>query len=265
MATDLQITSTIQNLGQNFADAFKRRDFKAVGSMYAEDAVMLPPGAETIVGQSSIQLFWGRNPRIEEIRFEPTSVKPLGADAARDTGSFVMRVRGAGQMVKDIVGKYVMVWQKVDGEWKIETSIWNRNIANRAGGGRARPGGRAGGQGARRGQGAGRGQGQGGGAGRGQGQGGGAGRGQGQGGGAGRGQGQGGGAGRGQGQGAGGAGRGQGQGGGAGRGQGQGGGGRGQGGQGGGRGQGGRGGGQGGGQGGGAARNPAPFVPRLDD
>jgi ketosteroid isomerase-like protein len=234
MPTDLQLTSNVQNMGQNLGDAFNRGDFAGLGALFAKDAVMLPPGSEAVAGQSNIQMFWGRARRIQELHFESTAVKPLGPDAMRETG--VVRLRlGNGQRVNEVVGKYLLVWQRTDGEWKVEACVWNRD------GGGGQQGGNRQGQG--RGQGGGQGRGQGGGQGRGQG------------GGQGRGQGGGGQGGGGQSGGRGGQGGGRG---------GQGGGGFGGGGQGG-------VGGQGGGQGrnwrggGGGDRTPPPFVPRVGD
>jgi uncharacterized protein (TIGR02246 family) len=189
MAFDAQVTSTLQKLGQDFADAFKRGDFAAVATHFADDAVMLPPASESVAGRPNIQLFWGRS-RLKDLRFEPMNIKPLGADTVRETGVMHMRVGDAGPQPREVVGKYVFIWQKVAGEWKLEICMWNRNGGAQArrgggqGGGRWQGGGGRGQGGGRRGQGGG---GQGGG-GRGQ-----CGGGRGQGGG---GRGQGGGAGR---------------------------------------------------------------------
>jgi ketosteroid isomerase-like protein len=131
MAMDAQVPSRVQNLSQNFAEAFNRGDFAAVGAFYAKDAVLLPPGAEAIDGQSNIQMFWGRNRRIQEMRFEPLLFKPLGSGAVRETGGIRFRFLG-GQQRPPMVGKYIAVWQEVDGDWKLEAFMWNRSGGNPA-------------------------------------------------------------------------------------------------------------------------------------
>ena len=40
-----QDKATIEKLNNAFVSAFKKGDFAAVGSMYAEDAIALPPGS----------------------------------------------------------------------------------------------------------------------------------------------------------------------------------------------------------------------------
>jgi uncharacterized protein (TIGR02246 family) len=160
MAIDAQVTSTIQKLGQDFAEAFKRGDFAAMSALFAEDAVLLPPGAESVAGRSNIQLFWGRNRRIRELRFEPTNVKALGPDTVRETGALRISVGGAGPQLREVIGKYASIWQKVSGEWKLEFCMWNRNggaQAGRGGGRGARLGRQQGGQGGGRWQGRGQG------------------------------------------------------------------------------------------------------------
>ena len=52
-------------------------------------------------------------------------VKPLGTDAAREVGTFSLKTKGQSQ--QELIGKYVVVWQKVGSDWKLATDIWNTN------------------------------------------------------------------------------------------------------------------------------------------
>jgi len=123
---------TIEALNKQFSDAFKRGDFDMIAAMYTNDAVMLPPGSAIIVGQGNIQSFWKQARRIQELKFDTVSIKLLGDDAVREIGTLHMRTRSgaktalAGAQAREITSKYVFVWQKVGGQWKRETSIWNR-------------------------------------------------------------------------------------------------------------------------------------------
>jgi ketosteroid isomerase-like protein len=277
MAIDAQIVAEIETAEKNFADLFKRGDFPGVGAIFAEDAIMLPPGSEILVGRSNIQSYWGRGRGVQELRFSPTSVKSVGVGAVRETGALQLWTKSPRQRLREVSCKYVFVWQQIANEWKLETCIWNRIVDPTARGNRQ---GRRAGQG---GGGSGAGQGRfqgGGGSGAGQGRfqgGGGPGAGQGrfQGGGGSSGAGQGrfqggGGPGAVQGrfQGGGGQGRfqgGEGEGQQSGRGPGGGGQGAGQGRFQGGAGQGGRAPGGGRGRRGGVNHSQEPFVPRLDE
>ena len=172
MPNDMQLSSNVQNMGQNLADAFNRGDFAGLGALFAKDAVMLPPGSEAVAGQSNIQMFWGRARRIQELHFDSTAVTPLGPDAMQETGVVRLRLGGNGQRVNEVLGKYLLVWQRIDGEWKAQACVWNRDGGGQQGGARQGQGRGQGGGGQGRGQGGGQGRGQGG-QGRGQGQGGG--------------------------------------------------------------------------------------------
>ncbi len=126
MAAIAQDKAAIQSLNDSFAADFNSGNFAAVASHYTEDAVLLPPGAEMVKGRSAIQSFWmSAAEGVSDLKLEAMDVKPLGTDAAREIGSFTLRTKG--QQAQEVVGKYVVVWQKVGNEWKLATDIWNTN------------------------------------------------------------------------------------------------------------------------------------------
>ncbi len=124
MSVDAQLTATVQALGKNFADAFNRGDFAAIGALHRADAQLLPPGAALVTGQANIQLFWGRSRRIQEIQLEPITLKKLGEKAIRESGILHLRLLGNGP--RRMQAKYVLLWQQDDEGWKLDTMIWNR-------------------------------------------------------------------------------------------------------------------------------------------
>ncbi len=126
MAAIAQDKAAIQSLNDRFAADFNSGNFAAVASHYTEDAVLLPPGAEMVKGRSAIQSFWKSAAEgVSDLKLEAMDVKPLGTDAAREIGSFTLKTKG--QQAQEVVGKYVVVWQKVGNEWKLATDIWNTN------------------------------------------------------------------------------------------------------------------------------------------
>jgi hypothetical protein len=50
-------------------------------------------------------------------------VKSLGPSAAREIGTFSLKTKGPA--TKELIGKYVVIWEKVGNEWKLATDIWN--------------------------------------------------------------------------------------------------------------------------------------------
>ena len=121
-----QDRATIEKLNESFVAALRRGDLAAIGQMYAEDAYLLPPGAEMVKGRAAIQAFWTKAAEgIADFKLTPVDVKPLGIDAAREVGGFTLRTKD--QPPQEVTGKYVVISQKVGGEWKLATDIWNTN------------------------------------------------------------------------------------------------------------------------------------------
>ena len=118
--------ATIQSLNENFARAFNTGDFASMAANYLDDAVILPPGAEMMRGRSAIQAFWtSAGEMLSDLKLTAEDVQRLGNEAAREIGTFTAKAKG--QPPQDIVGKYVVVWQKVGNAWKLATDIWNTN------------------------------------------------------------------------------------------------------------------------------------------
>ena len=121
-----QDKATIERLNAQFAEAFNSGDIAAVAAMYAEDAALLPPGSDMVKGRNDIRSFWMKAAeQISDFKLATVDVKPLGSDAAREIGTFSLKTKG--QQAQDVSGKYVVVWQKVGGDWKLATDIWNSN------------------------------------------------------------------------------------------------------------------------------------------
>jgi ketosteroid isomerase-like protein len=112
-----QDKATMEKLNDAFVTAFSKGDFATVGSMYTEDAYLLPPGSAMFKGRTNVTAFW------TTARLTTVDVKPLGNEAAREVGTFSLMTRG--QQPQQLTGKYVVVWQKVGSDWKLTTSIWN--------------------------------------------------------------------------------------------------------------------------------------------
>src|SRR5215216_5773232 len=118
-------TSPLLELTKQYLAAAKARDAAKVASFYAEDAVLMPPNAPPVKGRKGIQqdherLFKQSPP------FELTAT-PLASDTSGDLGyiqgEFVVKREGGGE----VRGKYVEVWRRTKGGWKILYDINNAN------------------------------------------------------------------------------------------------------------------------------------------
>ena len=119
-----QDKATIDKLNESFIAAFQTGDTAAIGQMYTEDAYLVSYGGEMVKGRAAIQAFWTKAAEgISDFKLTTVDVKPLGNEAAREIGTFTLKTKG--QPPQEVAGKYVVVWQKVGGDWRLATDIWN--------------------------------------------------------------------------------------------------------------------------------------------
>lgn len=103
------------------------RDAAAIAAVYAEDAVVMPPGAEPIEGRAAIQAALTEMLAVSagsQMAFTTEDVMVQG-DMAVEVGSFVET--NADGSHRDH-GRYLSVMKKIDGSWKIVRDIWNSSM-----------------------------------------------------------------------------------------------------------------------------------------
>jgi len=117
--------SPLLELTKQYLAAAKARDAAKVASFYAEDAVLMPPNAPPVKGRKAIQEDHERLFK-QSPGFELTAT-PLASETSGDLGfiqgEFLVK-RHSGEEVR---GKYVEVWKRIKGEWKILYDINNAN------------------------------------------------------------------------------------------------------------------------------------------
>ncbi len=114
----------IEAVNAKWIDLFNKGDFAGIASLYTDDATAFPPGSAMVKGRAAIEAMWKN---IAEQAGEPKlttlDIKPLGAAAAREIGTFSLKTKGANP--KEVTGKYVVVWEKIGNDWKLAADIWN--------------------------------------------------------------------------------------------------------------------------------------------
>lgn len=126
VSASAQTVAQIQALNDKWDAAFNKGDAAAMAALYAEDAAVLPPGADMIKGRAGIEKFWGGAvQQLGDAKLTTVDVLPLGSAAAREIGTFSFKTKAATP--QDVSGKYVVVWRKIGGKWLLATDIWNTN------------------------------------------------------------------------------------------------------------------------------------------
>ena len=114
----------IEAVNASWVEFFNKSDFSGVASLYTDDATALPPGSRMVKGRAEIEAMWkGMAEQVRDPKLTTLDVKPLGASAAREIGTFSLKTKG--QTSQEITGKYVVVWEKVGSDWKLAADIWN--------------------------------------------------------------------------------------------------------------------------------------------
>lgn len=110
----------------NFGEEIRRGDSIALASHYASDAVVMPPNSEVVKGNNIVGM-WGGALRmgVKDVKLTITDITG-GGDLYVETGNIEMF--GADNKSLD-KGKYVVVWKKENGNWKMYRDIWNSNSA----------------------------------------------------------------------------------------------------------------------------------------
>ncbi len=108
---------------QRYVDASNQGDADALASLYADDAVLLPPDHEPVRGRTAIGEFWSQGTD------EGLEVTTLTVEVDGDLGYLVGRYHlPATDEEPADSGKYVMCLKRQrDGVWKLTADIWNRS------------------------------------------------------------------------------------------------------------------------------------------
>jgi uncharacterized protein (TIGR02246 family) len=113
----------IEQANADFAAAYAKGDPKAVAAMYTENARLLPPNARLVEGRNPIEQFWKgvMDAGIKAIELHTVEVESFG-NTIVEQGTATLY--GSDQAVVD-KGKYLVVWKRVDGKWKLHRDCWN--------------------------------------------------------------------------------------------------------------------------------------------
>jgi ketosteroid isomerase-like protein len=100
----------------------------------APHAVFQPPGHSPIVGYEAIRVFydtqWFKFPFIEISGTPEAIVAGSSGDLAYFDGRSQMVLEISGERTV-AVGKYLGVWQKISGKWKLAAISWSANEMTR--------------------------------------------------------------------------------------------------------------------------------------
>ncbi len=112
---------------RNFSKAYINGDYETIANSYTSDAKIFPNNADIISGRQAIKERWmqGASAKTLHHEIQPEEIKFFG-DYAHDYGYYEGKTERKDGSIVDWKGKYVVIWKKEDGNWKMYLDIWNR-------------------------------------------------------------------------------------------------------------------------------------------
>lgn len=130
-----QFTSQAQSIKQEkaaifkqaraFSKAYVEENIDKIMELYTKDASVFPNRTKILSGSNAVRKYWSFNPQVNNIshKLMPKKVEIVG-NTAYDYGYYEGVSEYKGKK-RPFYGKYVVVWKKVQGIWKMHLDIWN--------------------------------------------------------------------------------------------------------------------------------------------
>jgi uncharacterized protein (TIGR02246 family) len=121
------VRAAIEAGNAKFMADYAAGDTKALALAYTEDAVMLPPDATRVAGQTAIEALWKGwiDAGLRNLTLKATEVESSG-DLAYEIGEFTLQEPVESGNFKTATGNYVVVWKRgKDGAWRLKVDTWN--------------------------------------------------------------------------------------------------------------------------------------------
>jgi uncharacterized protein (TIGR02246 family) len=117
-----EVRQAVEAGNRAFIEAFLRGDARAVADLYTESAQVIAPGAPVARGRAAIAAAWQKaiDAGVKDLSLDTADVESAG-DLACETGKVRLVAKDGGVTE----GRYVVVWKRTNGKWKLHRDIWN--------------------------------------------------------------------------------------------------------------------------------------------
>ncbi len=114
----------------SWVKAYNGGDAKAITALYAEDAILLPPGAPAAKGRAAILAFITKDIASSKeggavFKVHPKTDVGVSGNMGWESGTYTVTVKGATVET----GKFLSVSRKKDGKWLYIRDTWNADAA----------------------------------------------------------------------------------------------------------------------------------------
>jgi uncharacterized protein (TIGR02246 family) len=121
------IAAQIREANDQFETTYARGDAPGMASLYTSEGMLLPTGVEPVKGRQAISHFWQlvMDMGVKNAKLDSVEVEQHG-DTAIEVGQYLLS-DAEGKRIDQ--GKYIVIWKKQDGQWKLHKDIWNTSLA----------------------------------------------------------------------------------------------------------------------------------------
>ena len=122
--------AAIRTQTANWEKAYAAGDAKALAALYAEDAILFPPGVPPVNGRAAIQEFFTKDVAAAKgagavFALNPKTDVGVSGNMGWESGTYKVTVKGA--VVE--TGKFLAVSRKKDGKWLYIRDTWNADAS----------------------------------------------------------------------------------------------------------------------------------------
>ena len=127
--TSAEDSRAVEAASAQWVDAFNQGDTAALAALYTEEARLLPPNSQMIVGREGMQAFFQGSFDAGEADVQLTVIElSVSGDMAHVVGEFTFTLQPEeGEAISDN-GKYLEIWKRVNGSWMMDVDIWNTSV-----------------------------------------------------------------------------------------------------------------------------------------
>jgi hypothetical protein len=119
------IKKIIAEKNNKFTQAHIKGDTAYLNNIFTKDAKVFAPGADVVIGRPAIAALNVEYVQSGIKQFDEVTTGLYGNnDYVFDEGTYYFRYGKENTIEK---GKYLNVWKKENGDWKIFTNMWNTN------------------------------------------------------------------------------------------------------------------------------------------
>lgn len=130
-AAAMTAEQAIREVNKRWLELVRTGNAEEIAKLYTESGALMAPNAPIAIGRPAIAEGWRSMMAIPgfALTFEADEIAVSSSgDMAYDRGTYRFQAAPPGGAIDD-VGKYVVVWRNVNGEWQVAADIFNSDKA----------------------------------------------------------------------------------------------------------------------------------------